>query len=195
MKRSGLALVTAMASATPAFAQTYTGPRAEVHLGWDSLAVPDQTGTTTARSPSSRLLYGAGLGYDVGLGSNFVVGLDTNFDLGGATRCSGPVLTPTDSLCGKMVRDWDVGARLGLKTGLGLFYGRVAYDNSLVRSRYLPGDGTSTVASNDAGGVRLAAGAEVPLGKISYLKAEYRYTTSDSIPDQHQLLVGIGVRF
>jgi outer membrane immunogenic protein len=196
MKTPGIIAATALAATSPAYAQiTGGGPHVEAHLGWDSLAVPDQTGQTTAQSPSSRLLYGAGAGYDVNLGHSLVLGVDTNFDLGGATNCTGPVLGTADSLCGKMVRDWDVGARLGLKTGLGLFYGRVAYDNSLVRSSYLPGDGTARVASDDYGGLRLGVGTEVPLTRGAYLKAEYRYTTTPDLPDQNQLLAGIGIHF
>ena len=197
MKMFGIAAVTVIAAAaSPAFAQSgEAGPHIEAHLGWDSLAVPDLTGTSGEQSPHSRLLYGAGLGYDVNLGHNIVAGLDTNFDLGGAMRCTGPVLTATDSLCGKMVHDWDVGARLGVKTGLGLLYGRVAYDDTRVRSTYLPGDGSGSRASGDFGGLRLGVGTEVPLGQLAYLKAEYRYTTTSDLPDQNQLIAGFGVHF
>lgn len=197
MKKFGIAVATVMAAAaTPAFAQNdMAGPHIEAHLGWDSLAIPDLSGTTGEQSPRSRVLYGVGAGYDVDLGHNLVAGVDTNFDLGGATRCTGPVLTATDSVCGKMVHDWDIGARLGVKTGPGLIYGRVAYDDTRVRSDYLPGDGSSSSTSENFGGLRLGVGGELPLGRLAYLKAEYRYTTASALPDQNQLLAGFGVHF
>lgn len=195
MKKLGIAIATVLAAASPALAQSDTGSRIEAHLGWDHLAVPDLSSQTGGQSPASRLLYGVGLGYDVNLGHNLVAGIDSDFDLGGATRCEGPTEGALDSLCGKMVRDWDIGARLGLRTGLGLVYGRVAYDNSLVRSSYLPGDGTSRTVSDDFGGLRLGVGAQLPVTSSTFVKAEYRYTTTPALPDQNQLLAGIGIHF
>jgi len=190
------AAVISTASISPALAQTDgSGPRIEVHLGWDNLAVPDLTNSSDGQSPSSRLLYGAGLGYDVSLGHNLIAGVDTDFDLGGKTRCSGAVLTTTDNVCGRMMHDWDIGARLGVKTGIGLIYGRAAYDDTRVESTYLPGDGSSVHASGDYGGLRLGVGTEVPLGNLAYVKAEYRYTTASALPDQNQILAGFGVHF
>jgi opacity protein-like surface antigen len=198
MKKFAIGLVVVAAATTPAFAQSDkngTGPRAEVHLGWDSVAVADQTGNTTAQSPKSRLLYGAGLGYDVGLGHGLIAGVETNLDLGGQTRCTDTLSAANDVLCGKAVRDWDIGARLGMKAGPALVYGRVAYDNSLIRSTYLDGAGGEQVASRSADGVRLGAGVEVPVAHAAYVKAEYRYTFLDGNPDKNQLLAGVGVRF
>lgn len=195
MKKFVITCALASLAASPGLAQTGTGPRVEAHLGWDSLAVPDQTGITPAQSPSSRLLYGVGAGYDFDLGHGLVAGVETNLDLGGATNCTGPVLASSDSLCGKMVRDWDIGARLGAHVGPALVYGRVAYDNTLARTTYLPGDGSAIRASNDYGGLRLGAGAEVPLTSKTYAKVEYRYTIASGLPDQNQVLAGVGVHF
>lgn len=195
MNKFAVTCAIACLASSPAWADSDTGPRLEAHLGWDSLAIPDQTGTAAAQSPSSRLLYGAGAGYDLSLGGNVIAGVETNFDLGSGTQCSGPVLGTSDSLCGQMAHDWDVGARLGLKEGPALVYARIAYDSTRVQSTYLPGDGTSASVSSNYDGVRFGGGAEMPLTGKSYLKAEYRYTVESGLPDQNQLLAGVGLRF
>lgn len=197
MNKLSIALVTAaLAASSPAFAQSGGTAHVEAHLGWDSLPVPDLTHETLARSPASRLLYGGGAGYDVDLGSNIFAGVETNFDLGGSSNCTGRLLTVTDSLCGKMLHDWDIGARVGMNVGPARIYGRVAYDNTRVRSIYRPGDDATRISvSRNFDGLRLGVGAEVPLTGGAYVKAEYRYTTASGLPDQNQLLAGVGIHF
>ena len=187
------------AMAAPAYAQSDShsdgGAHVEAQLGWDHLPIPDQTGNSATASDANRLLFGVGAGYDVSLGHGVIAGLDTNLDFGGKSNCASSVVTAGDSLCGKLVSDWDIGARLGVKTGVGLLYGRVAYDLSRVRSTYGPGDGTTTAVSSSQGGLRLGAGLEIPLVGKTYLKTEYRYTTASQLPAQQQVVAAVGVKF
>jgi outer membrane immunogenic protein len=183
--------------ATAAFAQDpFVGPRIEAHAGWDHGDVPDLTGSTAGTAASSdRMIYGVGLGYDWSLGRNVVAGVEGNADFGGHTGCVGSVNLPSDQLCGKMVRDLDVGARLGVVAGPVLLYGRVAYASTLANSSYTLPSGVITAASNTSGAARIGAGIEYALTPNVYAKTEYRYTTSGDLSDRHQVLAGLGFRF
>lgn len=181
----------------PASAQsTFVGPRIELQAGNDHGELPDVTGSTNGVSASNnRAVIGVGLGYDVSLGGTAIGGIDSNLDFGTSSGCVAGVLLPADQLCGKMVRDFDVGARVGVSTGPFLLYGRVAYANTLTRSTYSPGDGTSTIASNAVGSPRVGAGIEYSLGHKVYLKTEYDYTTSGDVADHQKIMGGVGLRF
>ena len=196
MAKLTIAALAVSAVASPAMEQSFTGPHVEAQVGWDHADVPDQTGSTTDRHASDqRLIYGIGAGYDVGLGGGLIAGVDGSFDWSNRSGCAMGVAAAGDRLCSKLVRDVDIGARLGVKAGSNLVYARVGYDNSLVRSTYSLPANVSTEASRHDGGLRLGAGVEHALGRRAYLKAEYRYTTDSALDDHHQLLGGIGLRF
>jgi outer membrane immunogenic protein len=196
MKNLTIAAFALSALASPAMAQSFTGPHVEAQAGWDHADIPDQTGTTGNRVASDdRMIYGVGAGYDVSLGGPVIAGVDGSFDLGNHGGCASDVAATGDRLCSKLVRDFDIGARLGVQAGSTLFYGRVGYANSLVRSTYVPPTGSTVRDSEQDGGLRLGAGVEHQIGGGAYLKAEYRYTTASDLDDHHQLLGGIGIRF
>lgn len=98
----------------PAFAQdTFVGPRIEAQVGWDHGDVPDITESTAGTIASrNRVTYSVGLGYDWSRGHNVVAGIQGDADFGGKTGCVAGVNLPGDQLCGKMVHDLDIGARL-----------------------------------------------------------------------------------
>lgn len=84
---------------------------------------------------------------------------------------------------------------MGVKAGSALVYGRVAYDDTKVRTSYLDGLGNTTTTDASGQGVRLAAGLEYNLGSLAYLKGEYRYTPDHGLGTQNQLVAGLGLRF
>jgi outer membrane immunogenic protein len=180
--------------AVPAAAQTTGGAHVDAQLGWDHLPVPDQTGSTGIEPSRNRLIFGVGGGYDINLTPNILVGIDANYDAGSTTGCESSVVVSDDLSCGKMVRDVDVGGRIGVHAGRALVYARAAYDNVLLRSSYTLTPGAA-VASNDYGGFRLGAGVELPVMGPVYAKAEYRWTDESSIPNQQQIVTGIGIHF
>lgn len=185
----------AMFVVSPASAQDLSGFRIEAQAGWSHFNLADLTRNTTARPSTDRFIYGIGAGYDHPIGHGLILGLDSNLDFGSGSSCRGGGVLAGDRVCGKLVRDVDVGARIGVQTGPALIYGRVAYANTLMRSTFSSGTGSITTASDSAGGLRLGAGAELGITPNIYAKAEYRFTTAGDFSDQHQVLTGIGFRF
>ena len=111
-------------TAPSAYAQSAGGAHIEVQGGWDHLAIPDQTGASPGSvTGSDRAIYGFGAGYDIPVGGGVLAGVDGDIDFGGKASCVSSVVITTDQLCNHMLHDWDVGVRLGVKTGPALLYG------------------------------------------------------------------------
>jgi outer membrane immunogenic protein len=166
MKNVIIAAALLAATATPAMARDFTGPRFEVTAGADNV--------TKGVDPTD-VTYGAALGYDVQIGK-MVVGVE-------ATAAN--VFDKADL---------GAAARLGFKTNDNvLVYGRAGYSNL---DRPATCVGTRCTANPNLEGLTVGGGIEAQIAGPVYAKAEYRYTDfSKSAVGRHGALVGVGVRF
>lgn len=181
--------------AAPAFAQDvapFTGFRAEGVLGWDRL------GDGVDRD--SGIVYGAQLGYDAQAG-RAIVGLEGELTGSTTDLRAASVLVPGDRLALDAGRDLYLGGRVGIAvTPTAMLYAKGGYTNARVETDYTIGN-TSVRDGENMDGYRVGAGAEMAIGRSTYVKGEYRYSNygrvaGESIDvDRHQLLAGVGVRF
>jgi outer membrane immunogenic protein len=190
------------AFASPAFAQddpdadsSFTGPRAEAVVGWDSV----DTNAPNSQSTDG-VVFGGAAGYDFQTG-NAVIGFEG--EATGATtkeRATG-VLVPGDALRVKAGRDLYVGGRVGFVAGdRALIYAKGGYTNARVSTRYTSG-ATTVEDHDDLDGWRAGAGVEYKISGNIYAKGEYRFSKYGDIAGtgvdvkRHQVVGGLGVRF
>jgi outer membrane immunogenic protein len=179
---------------SPAAAQdraTFTGPRVEATVGYDSTHIDNQPAGAPNSVSQARL--GVAAGYDWAIG--------TNWTLGGEIGVGGTLGDGRDyTLGGSKVeidqgRDFDASVRLGYKVGARtLVYGKAGWANSRYVGRVTTGGTTISNGSNE-NGFRAGAGVERMLNDHIYAKGEYRYTSYGHGVDRHQLLAGVGYRF
>ena len=210
-------LVAGTAMATPALAQdnvdpTFTGPRAEVTLGYDHVGAGSDVSNNNGRDDQKidGLLYGGGIGYDLAV-SGLVVGAEA--EATGSTARNGQ--NSYDSTFGfgrvRQGRDLYVGGRVGvLASPTTMIYAKGGYTNS--RLRILAGNSTVTTDNSfELDGYRVGAGVEHALSPTSYAKIEYRYSNYsrgkieygsgassgrfDVDTDRHQVAASYGFRF
>ena len=185
--------VCSCAVASPAFAQTSSAPtglRAEGIVGFDRVDVEGES--------ANGVVYGAGLGYDFGVGGA-VIGLETELTESTAKECVSDVEIAGDELCAQTDREFYFGARIGAPVGRNtLVYAKGGYLNGRVGISYEDGTPATTgdvEAGADFKGWRLGTGAEFGLSRNSFLKTEYRYSNYEEGFDKHQLVAGFGFRF
>lgn len=188
------------AIATPAFAQdddkSFTGPRADVIVGWDHVG----SGVGSATIKDDGVVYGGSLGYDHQIGK-LVLGVEGEATGATTGETVHNVLTPGDSASNRAGRDLYAGARLGVALSpRAMIYAKGGYTNARITNRYV--SGTTTTTGNDTfDGWRLGAGAEVKLTDKVYVKGEYRYSQYDRIHgtnfdvNRQQVVGGVGIRF
>ena len=181
-----------LVTATPAEAQTFTGPRVEATIGWDQLRYDLGTAAGSTREKGTDLGYGVTVGYDREVQPNLVIGVE-----GGALFSDGDYAR-NSLMIGNIThvrRDLSVAARIGTRVGAStLLYGKVGYSNLQLATDALSAAGT-TYARRNYDGVLLGAGAEVGLTANTYLKSEYRYTNYEDGVSRQNILTGIGIRF
>ncbi|MEH3101718.1 outer membrane protein [Sphingomonas adhaesiva] len=182
------------AFATPSSAQdraTFTGPRAEVTVGYDSTRLSDQPAGAPRSVSQARL--GAAVGYDVALGSHWTLGAEAG--IGGTLGGGRDVSQGATRFNVDQGRDLDASLRLGYKAGSAtLLYAKAGWANSRYSARAVTGT-TRIDQASDENGFRVGAGVEQMLGERVYAKAEYRYTTYGEGVHRHQALAGLGMRF
>ena len=192
MRKFILAALVAGTAATPALAQdggTFSGPRVEGIVGYDTTDVEDE-GT-------NGLLYGVGVGYDVQQGG-LVFGVDGEYSKSDLDECVASVDVTGDELCASVGRDFYAGGRVGAALGSNaLLYARAGYTNARVNLDYdHPTNNTlDETLSEDLDGVRVAGGVELALGTSAFVKVEYRYSNYEQGFDRHQAVGGFGFRF
>ncbi|OYX66416.1 MAG: hypothetical protein B7Y88_04990 [Sphingomonadales bacterium 32-64-17] len=212
-----IAGLSSIALATPAMAQdnsTFTGPRIEGVVGYDSTRPGSSTDIDNADDIDQSIddvAYGVGIGYDFAVGGA-VLGVEgeyleseastdydtTNFDNFGVSNIDAG-------------RDLYVGVRAGvLATPKTLVYAKGGYTNA--RMNVLASDNTTDVGTDvNLDGWRVGGGVEQAFGENFYGKLEYRYSNyekgefeapsgleSDRFDvdlDRHQVMVGLGYRF
>lgn len=220
--KKGIALLLAAGSAValtvPAAAQdderTFTGPKVEALVGYDSTrpgSTVDIDNADDLDQSIDGVTYGFGAGYDYDLGS-MVIGAEgeymrseaqTEFDTTGFTTYG---VSNIDA-----GRDLYLGARVGVKaTPRTLVYAKAGYTNA--KMNVLATDNTTDVETDlNLDGWRAGVGVEQQVAGKVYVKGEYRYSQyqegeveapsgleSDRFDvdlDRHQFVVGVGARF
>lgn len=199
----------ALAHAPAAHAQAggpFTGPRAELLLGWDNLSGGDDDSDESADG----LVYGGAIGYDMQFGGA-IIGVEGEIAGSTADPQARNLDIPGDTLQLDAGRDLYVGGRLGFAfTPSTMAYAKLGYTNLRLDTRYFDLTGTVYDDGVTLDGWRAGAGLEHQfnaLGPNAYVKAEYRYSSYSNLDftpgganldvdvDRHQLLAGIGVRF
>ncbi|HSX53808.1 MAG TPA: outer membrane beta-barrel protein [Sphingomonas sp.] len=198
MRKLVLAALAASAMTTPAFAQdtTFTGPRVEALVGYDSAS----DGTDGDAGSSDGVTYGGAIGYDVQIGGA-VIGAEAELTGSSVDTRADNLLVAGDRLVVDMGRDIYLGARAGVAiTPSTLLYVKGGYTNAQVDTTYETPT-SRTEISEDMEGFRVGAGAEFKLASNMYLKGEYRYSNYGKIDgydidvDRHQVVAGVGIRF
>ena len=198
MRKLVLAALAASAMTTPAFAQdtTFTGPRVEALVGYDSAS----DGTDGDAGSSDGVTYGGAIGYDVQIGGA-VIGAEAELTGSSVDTRADNLLVAGDRLVVDMGRDIYLGARAGVAiTPSTLLYVKGGYTNAQVDTTYETPT-SRTEINEDMEGFRVGAGAEFKLASNMYLKGEYRYSNYGKIDgydidvDRHQVVAGVGIRF
>jgi outer membrane immunogenic protein len=190
----GAALAALALSATPAAAADFTGPRVEIHAGWDRPGVDDRK--LNLDDEKDGIAYGAAVGYDVALGETLVAGVEAEIDLAETDlmRVAG-----NTRLEFKPKRDIGVSARVGARVGENfLVYAKAGYVNLRLKGAVTIGGTTGTTRTtfaHNGDGWRVGGGVEYAFADGAYAKAEYRYSDYEGGVRRHQGLVGLGFRF
>ncbi len=204
---SALLAASSIGLAAPALAQEmapFTGPHAEVLLGYDNLS----GGNDGSDDSADGLGYGVALGYDFQLGG-LIAGIegewtDSNTDLTGAD-----IDVTGDNYRLETGRDLYIGARLGFAaTPSTMVYLKGGYTNARIESRYTNATGTQFDEGVTMDGWRAGVGVEQKFnlfGPSGFVKAEYRYSNYSNLDfadfdaavdvDRHQVMAGVGIRF
>ena len=210
------ALLAAIAfAATPAAAQqvnpTFTGPRVEGLIGYDSLGAGSSTDIDGNDQNISGLFYGVGAGFDFAAGGA-VIGAEAEYaDSTGKveSRSTDPEFFGFGRVAA--ARDVYVGLRAGLLLRpTTLVYLKGGYTNA--KLQVIARDAETELAGDfKLDGYRVGIGAEQALGPKSFAKLEYRYSNYsnakfnrngdfvagdlDADADRHQIVAGVGIRF
>lgn len=218
--KKGIAFLLAASSVAftvPAMAQddsTFTGPRVEALVGYDSTrpgSTVDIDNADDVDQSIDDVTYGFGAGFDFDMGSA-VVGVEgeymrseakTDYDTTGFSTYG---ISNIDA-----GRDLYLGARVGTKiTPRSLAYVKGGYTNA--KMDVLATDNTTDVETDlNLDGWRAGAGVEHQITDTIFVKGEYRYSQyqegeveapsgleSDRFDvdlDRHQFVVGVGARF
>jgi outer membrane immunogenic protein len=205
------------AATAPAVAQTtddagsmFTGPRVELHGGWNRLhekaRINDGTTTVHVGRHDYDGFVGGQIGYDYAIRPSTIVGVFGSYDLSNNKQCS---TVDTATNCFKANRNIEGGARIGEVFGKRtLVYVKGAYVNGRFRASSSD-TAVPAYASDhaDKGGWRAGVGVEEALSRHAYVKAEYNYSrygrfhddldaTDTSLRiDRQEALAGLGIRF
>lgn len=196
-------LTAALAAATPSLAADFTGPRAEVRIGYDNIGASVSDEFDDVSGNQGGFSYGGGIGYDFALSPQVIAGVETNFS--GATTKACSELFGLDELCVKAGFDFEAAARIGFITGKALLYAKVGYANSRISASYVDFEGIleDENESTTFGGVRFGAGIEYAVSQKQYIKLEYLHTSYggrtelgyDLGLNRNQVIAGFGLRF
>lgn len=196
-------------------ADSFSGPRVEVLLGWDHFAnksLKDIDTSAELANTASGLTYGGAVGYDTAVAPNLLLGAELSVT-GSTARWSADTVTSTFNTTNLRIgRDIFVGGRIGYALSpRTLLYGKAGYTNTLFSIDGANSGEMLNHQSNSAG-FRIGTGLEQRLTKKTYVKLEYdfshygsgQFNYAGSTPDgsnfalkddRHQVLVGIGLRF
>jgi len=180
-------------------ATEFTGPRLEVRLGHDHVAVDDNYPDVPGRLSGATL--GATLGYDRAVGDKTIIGVEASA-LASKTHASTSI--DKDKLKLGSSRDFDLMVRIGRKVSKDtLVYAKAGYAYSRFSVTYESFIGTAYDVDGrhkNQGGARVAAGVEHAFNDKLFGVVEYRHTgysgyLFDSDVTRGQVLFGMGLRF
>ncbi len=186
--------------------ESFSGPRAEIQLGYDTVGLEFTDGVDTVKGDKSGFAYGAEVGYDHDFGKG-VIGIYGNGNLA-STKACGEVYG-LDELCLKTRHQLAAGIRLGVKpTENLLVYGKLGYVDTRLKLTYVDYEGILENYSEKGGrsGIQFGGGVEARVGSRAYLKAEYMRSNYKSFTydedegirgdlSREQIMAGVGVRF
>lgn len=177
---------------SPANAEDFIGPRAEVLIGWDQLRFDLDDFGEGGRAKPSGLGYGFAVGYDSFLSPEVIGGVEAAINFSGGDYAFGDETTG-GSL--HVRRDLSLSGRLGTPISPNaLLYGKIGYSN--FRTRLVETvEGLDSSQLKNLDGILLGVGAEVAISPKTYIKSEYRYTNYEDGVVRNDVLTGIGVRF
>lgn len=193
-----LLLTTAIALATPAFAQdapespapapAFSGFHVEALLGWDHTEILDDD--------QGAPLYGLGLGYDYQTG-RAVLGLEAEASESNNNGCLSNLIATGDRFCNETGRDLYIGARAGIIVSPRvLLFVKSGYVITRFNEEYDPGGGGAVITSHfNLGGLRVGGGAEFAISRNVFIRAEGRYTDYHNGGNRGALLGAFGFRF
>jgi len=172
MKTVILAAVAAAAVAAPAFAQDaapFTGPRAGVTVGYDSV-----------EDFKDGVSYGVSAGYDIALTPNVTFGPEVTL---------GDTTADADVAGLEVSRDLAASVRLGyILNPQVLVFGKVGYASTRFEA-------SNSNAGFALEGVRFGGGLEYAISPNTYISAEYQRTEYEDNGSRDAGVVGIGFRF
>ncbi|KAI1692348.1 outer membrane protein beta-barrel domain-containing protein [Ditylenchus destructor] len=171
MRKLVLAALAASAMATPAFAQdtSFTGPRIEALVGYDTA----KDGTGQDAGSSDGVTYGGAIGYDFQIGGA-VIGAEAELTGSSVDTRADSLLVAGDRLVTDMGRDIYVGARAGVAiTPTTLLYAKGGYTNAKVNTTYEVGN-TKTEISDDMEGFRIGRVSLLELRQDRRLRHRHR---------------------
>lgn len=210
-----LALAATAGMAAPAMAQSgadapFTGPRVELHGGWNWLhahgRTDDGTATTHATGDIDDGFFGGQIGYDYAIHGRTLVGVFGSYDLSNDKQCS---TAGTVTGCFKANRNIEAGARVGeVFGGTNLVYLKGAYVNGKFGASASDDTAATYVSDHEKlDGWRAGIGVEHQLGRYAYAKVEYNYSRYNRFHgelgpedvtarlNRQEVLGGIGFRF
>ncbi|WP_246218668.1 outer membrane protein [Parasphingorhabdus halotolerans] len=190
----------------------FTGPRAEILLGYDTLRSGSDTDIDTNNDgifedngidqSVDGLAYGFGLGYDFDAGP-VVFGIEGEYMDSTGEQESDEGLSAPFGYRINLKRDLYVGARIGAQVApTTLLYAKGGYTNTAVESRFqdnLAADGVNFNFddSQQVDGYRIGAGVEqliglglAGIGSSGFVKLEYRYSNYSSLKFNDTLFNG-----
>lgn len=210
MKTHLIAALLATAVAAPAIAQdagTFSGPRVEGIIGYDSFDITESDPPADSAGIDDKIdgvVYGVQGGFDFDLG-NVVVGVEGEF-----ADSSGELDDDEDVFSVRAGRDLYLGGRVGFKaTPRTLIYGKAGYINTAIEYDEENGTEPAIELNDEVEGLRVGAGVEHQFAGNLYGKVEYRYSNYSKLQnsedgtdaevdidlDRHQVVAGVGVRF
>lgn len=184
IRSAALAASLAFMSATAAQAEDFTGWRADLHGGYDTLSSVYTVGG---------VMLGSGIGYDAAIGKSVILGVEANIGYSTA-KDEGALFGVFYSTVAR--RDLELSARIGAKLGEStLAYLKAGYSNAAYETVAV-GGGFAGFESGTVDGIRLGVGIEQAIGGRWYAKSEYRFTRyGQEDANRNQFLLGVGVRF
>ncbi|MEW4468688.1 porin family protein [Parasphingorhabdus sp. JC815] len=187
-----LAALGTMTAATPALAQTFSGPYVGVQLGLDNYEGQDTdlfvTGDEYDGISGNGAVGGVYAGYDIPLGDTMFAGVEVNASLSGAKATHDNTV---DSLTVRAKETYGASARLGamLNDSTGL-YAKAGWANTRFKYNF---NGFKDSSHENA--LVLGGGLETRVGANASIRLEYNYADYDDVIKNNQIKAGVAFRF
>ena len=187
-----LAAIGIMSAATPAMAQTFSGPYVGAQVGLDNYEVQASDVFTTGDKydglSGNGVVGGVYAGYDMPLGDTLFAGVEVNASLSGAKISYDDSV---DSLTLKAKETFGASARLGamLNDSTGL-YAKAGWANTKFKANV---NGLRDSDHDDA--LVLGGGIETRVGSNASIRLEYNYADYSDYVKNNQIKAGVAFRF